>query len=135
MGFYMTLLRFRDLQVKAVLMAPLANPASPACQVCPATTHQFHWTKLANADGAHLDPRVHLVPQAQKAPTESRVSWVFPASQARLAHKAPLVHPDPLAPRVTMASPVPKVNPARTLKEGTRAHLDHRANLEMPDQR
>jgi len=101
-------------------------------QVYPVIIHRFHWTKKANAVGAHQDQTVHPVPPAPPDPLASKVTPEPRANLARTALKDHQAHPDQPAKKAKMARTAKKANQAKMPNVETKDHQARQANSANP---
>lgn len=109
--------------------------ASQANQVFLETTHQFPWTKKANAAGAHLDHPDLLAHQDQRDQLVSKATQAPLANLARMDLKDHPVHPAQLARKAKMPRTARRESPERMPNEATKDHQARPAKLENPEQR
>lgn len=115
-------------------MVPTANQVIQVNPVFPATTHQFHWTKKANAVGAHPDRTVHQVHPAPAVQLASKATPALLAIPAKMARKDHPAHPVRLAKKEKMARTAKKENQAKMPNAEKKDHQAHQAKLENPAQ-
>jgi len=118
-------------------MARMENLADQANLACPEITLQFHWTKKANAAGAHQDRPAHLDQLARLELTVSKVRWERPAQVAKTEHLDLLDHLAQVAKKARTAKPARKATTARTPKKARKDRLEiqeRKANLAHLDQ-